>query len=189
MGMELGEQQKFLWEVIMTKWQRLLMQWRSLLIPPGPLGDRARGKLYETFLKRCGSNFKVAHQAFIYSPESLTVGDHVYIGFGSYIGNGTVTLHDEVLIGNHVSITAANHEAKNGSYRFGGSSYDPVVIGRGCWIGGHACILAGVTLGKGCLVAAGAVVTKSQGDHLVLGGVPARVLGEAPTGQQAGGQA
>jgi len=152
---------------------------RILTTPHGARGDRDRGKLHEPFLARHGRNFKVAEQAYIYSPDLLEVGDDVYVGFGSYLGNGPIRLEDEVLIGNHVSITAANHLRKGNSYRFGGSEMDGIIVGRGSWIAAHACITAGVSIGEGCLVAAGAVVTKSFGDNLLIAGVPARAIGAA----------
>lgn len=161
----------------LTGRERLSIKLRGLLVPSGPPGDARRGALYRPYLLSCGQNFKVAEQAFIYSPEKLRAGDHVYVGFCSYLGNGPISLGDEVLIGNHVSITAANHLEKDRSFRFGGSELAEVRIGRGTWIAAHACIMAGVTLGAGCLVAAGAVVTRSFGDRVVLGGVPARVIG------------
>ena len=85
------------------------MKWRLLFVPDGPLGDRTRGRLYEPFLKSYGKNFKVGSQAFIFNPNGLTVGNDVYIGFNAYLGQGDITLKDEVLIGNFVSITASNH--------------------------------------------------------------------------------
>jgi acetyltransferase-like isoleucine patch superfamily enzyme len=50
------------------------------------------------------------------------------------------------------------------------------VIGPNCWIGSKVTILDGVTIGEGCVIAAGSVVTKSFPDYSVIGGVPARVL-------------
>lgn len=163
----------------MTSFGRFLIKLRTIFIPDGPMGDRARGILYEPYLKKCGDNFKVASGAFIYNPSGLSVGKHVYVGFGSYIGAGEVVLEDEVLIGNHVSITASNHVCKNHSYRFGGSEGKPIKIGKGSWLGGHSCILAGVKVPKGSVVAAGAVVTKSvKGENVLIAGVPAKVVKE-----------
>lgn len=160
----------------MTKFWRLYLRIIGLFIPDGPLGDRRRGKLYEPFLKNVGVNFKVASQAMIYNPNGLEVGDHVYIGFNSYLGQGEIILANEVLIGNFVSITASNHLRKGNSYRFGGYESKIVCIGKGTWLGANTCILAGVSIGSGSVVAAGSVVTKSFGDNIVIGGVPAKVL-------------
>jgi maltose O-acetyltransferase len=159
-----------------TAFWRRWMKLRNLLIPSGPAGDRARGRLYEPFLKSFGRNFKVAEQAFIFNPNGLTVGDDVYIGFGSYLGQGEISLEDETLIGDYVSITASNHLRKDGSFRFGGYESKAIRVGRGTWVGAHASLTAGIAIGAGCLVAAGAVVNKSFPENVVLGGVPARTL-------------
>lgn len=160
----------------MTKFWRVYIKLRSLFIPDGPDGDAARGALLRPFLRSAGRNFKVASQAFIFNPNGLSVGDNVYIGFNTYLGQGDVTLEDEVLIGNFVSITASNHLMKDGSYRFGGFEPRPIRIGKGSWIAAHASILAGVTIGRSCLVAAGSVVTRSVPDHTTVAGVPAKPI-------------
>ena len=166
----------------MNKRNRLLFKFRSMLYPAGPSGDSDRGKLYQKYLKSCGKNFKIAEQAFIYSPEKLVVGDNVYIGFSTYLGNGDIHLDDEVLIGNHVSITAANHLRSNGSFRFGGSETKSIKVGAGTWIAAHSCITAGVSIGRGCLVAAGSIVTKNFGDNLLIAGAPAKAIREIQVG-------
>jgi len=163
----------------MNRFWAYVLKVRFAIIPEGPLGDRERGRLMEPFLKSCGKNFKLASQALIYNPNSLEVGNDVYIGFNTYLGQGRIILKDEVIIGNFVSITASNHLKKNGSFRFGGYKAEEIVIGRGSWIGASACILAGVEIGNGTLVAAGSVVTKSFGDNLVIGGCPARIIKES----------
>lgn len=161
----------------MTKFWRYYIKFICFFISDGPDGDLARGNLYRPFLKRCGKNFKLATQAFIYNPSGLSVGDDVYIGFCSYIGQGDVVLEDEVLIGNFVSITASNHLKAEGSYRFGGFEKRDIYIGRGTWIGAHACILAGVRILAGSLVGAGAVVTKSiDSKDAFIVGVPAQLI-------------
>lgn len=160
----------------MNNFFRLVIKWIGFFIPDGPYGDKYRGMLYKPFLKECGENFKVASQAFIFNPNGLSVGDHVYIGFNTYLGQGDITLEDEVLIGNCVSITASNHTKKESSYRFGGYEAKEIIVKRGAWLAGHSSIMAGVTIGEGALVAAGAVVTKDVPAHSMVGGVPAKVI-------------
>ena len=54
----------------------------------------------------------------------------------------------------------------------------PVRIGKNVWIGSHATLLPGVTVGDNAIVAAGAVVTKDVAPNTVVGGVPAREMKE-----------
>ena len=51
-----------------------------------------------------------------------------------------------------------------------------MVIEDGCWVGANVTILKGVTIGRGSVVAAGAVVTRSCPPYSIVGGVPARVI-------------
>ena len=52
----------------------------------------------------------------------------------------------------------------------------PIVVGNNVWIGSHATILKGVTIGDGAIVAAGAVVTKDVPANTIVGGVPAKPI-------------
>jgi len=60
----------------------------------------------------------------------------------------------------------------------GGVRSAPVIIEDRVWIGCQAIILAGVTIGRGSVVAAGAVVTKDVPSGMLVGGNPARVIRE-----------
>jgi len=80
------------------------------------------------------------------------------------------------MMGPNVSIFAATHETSIQSRRDNIEYALPVVIGDDCWIGGHVVILPGVSIGKGCTVAAGSVVTKNVEDWCVVMGTPARVV-------------
>jgi len=148
----------------------------GLLVPNYGWGLRFRGRWVSPTLRRCGRNLKIANLVNIYNPSGLSVGNDVYIGHAVYLGDGEIELSDEVVIGPFCSITGGNHLFRDGSVRFGGYEYKPVRIGRGTWLGGHVSITAGVTVGSGCLIAAGAVVTRDIPDGMVAGGVPATIL-------------
>lgn len=70
----------------------------------------------------------------------------------------------------------ATHETDVRSRRDGVEFARPVTIGDDCCIGGHSVILPGVTIGKGCTVAAGSIVTKDVPDWSVVMGQPAKVV-------------
>ena len=159
-----------------TKWSRFKIQLASMLIANDRHGDRKRGRLYEPYLRSVGKNFKLGYGAFIFNPNQLAVGNDVYIGVMSYIGNGNADLDDEVLIGNHVSITPSNHTAKDGSYRFGIPDSGEICIGKGVWLGAHVCVVSNVTICAGALIAAGSVVTHNVEIRGVYGGVPSKLI-------------
>jgi hypothetical protein len=90
---------------------------------------------------------------------------------------GLVQIGDHNMFGPDVYITDSNHQLGE---RFGPSERPmdrgTVIIGNRCWIGAKSVILKGVRLGDGCVVAAGAVVTRSVEPGAVVAGVPARPI-------------
>jgi acetyltransferase-like isoleucine patch superfamily enzyme len=139
---------------------------------------RVRGAMMRHFLGACGRGFQAGKAVQLNCPDRLSVGARCYLARNVWIqAMGGVTIEDEVVLGPYVVISSTNHGFKNGSTVDGGVHPAPVVIGRGSWIGAHAVITAGVTIGRGNLIAAGAVVTHDTPHDVVMGGVPAKVLG------------
>ena len=109
--------------------------------------------------------------------SQTTLGDHVYANFGlTLIDDGPVRVGDNVMFGPHVTITATGHPVHPDLRREGPQFSASVTIEDDVWIGGQVTILPGVTIGRGSVIAAGAVVTASVPSMVVAGGVPARVL-------------
>jgi acetyltransferase-like isoleucine patch superfamily enzyme len=109
----------------------------------------------------------------------LSVGNHSNIGPYSYIGcSGKITIGNNVMISPRVSIYAENHVFDNPEIlmKEQGVTQAPVIIEDDCWIASNSIILAGVTIGKGSVIAAGSVVTKSVPPYSVVAGVPAKVI-------------
>lgn len=93
-------------------------------------------------------------------------------------GAGGVTIGRDVLIGPGAQLISYQHRYSERDQPISaqGYSYAPTVVEDDVWIGSNAIILAGVTIGRGSVVGAGAVVTKSCAPYSVLAGVPARVI-------------
>ena len=111
--------------------------------------------------------------------EGFICGDHCGLGTNAFYGAaGGITLGNNVIVGNFVSFHSENHNFsdKGIPIRLQGVNHKGIVIGDNCWIGAKATILDGVHIGSGCVIAAGAVVTKSFPDNVVIGGVPARII-------------
>lgn len=102
------------------------------------------------------------------SSLALSGGCYLQAGNGIEIGEGTIWAPN-------VAIVSANHNPAGSDRSW--LQGDPIRIGKNCWIGANAVILAGVELGDETVVGAGAVVTKSfPSGGCVLVGVPARPL-------------
>ncbi len=114
-----------------------------------------------------------------YEPYVM-IGNDVFITFNfTLMAAAPITIHDHVLIASDVMITSENHGMNpelSQSYADTPLDGKPVEIGEGCWLGEKSMIMPGVTLGKRCIVAAGAVVTKSFPDYSLVAGVPARCI-------------
>lgn len=107
--------------------------------------------------------------------RNIKVGKNVFINSGCcFQDQGGIEIGDNVLIGQQVVIATLDHDLipKKRANMFP----SPVKIGNDVWIGAHATILAGVTVGNGAVIAAGAVVTKDVPQNAVVGGVPAKII-------------
>lgn len=92
-------------------------------------------------------------------------------------GTGGVDVEDDTLIGPGVRIISYQHRyARGKTIREQPVDARPIHIGRDVWIGANAIVLAGVKIGDGAIVAAGALVREDVPDHAVVAGVPARIV-------------
>ena len=112
----------------------------------------------------------------------VLLGRNVYIGEDLIISEILEDRHAHVIIGDRVAIaqrvtivTATSPNYSNLSRYFKGIQ-GKVEIQDDAWIGAAAIILPNVTVGRGAIVAAGAVVTKSVPEYTIVGGVPARII-------------
>ena len=121
---------------------------------------------------------------FIESPFHCDYGSHISVGEHFYANFGCVILDAaEVKIGNHckfgqqVGVYTATHPTDATARNAGTEFAKPITLGNNVWIGGHATLLPGITLGDNTVVAAGAVVTKSvEKGNVLLAGNPAKII-------------
>lgn len=112
-----------------------------------------------------------------YSLHKIKIGDGVFINYRcTFSCNEDLVIEDNCTIAMEVSFCTSTHELGNQKQRAGKSIGLPIHIGSGTWIGTRAIILPGVTIGNGCIIAAGAVVNKDCEPNCIYGGVPARKL-------------
>jgi acetyltransferase-like isoleucine patch superfamily enzyme len=108
--------------------------------------------------------------------RKITIGSNTSIGHKCILdGRGRLTIGNSVNISTGVWIWTAEHCVNSDSFQ---ATIASVKIDDYAWISCRVVILPGITVGKGAVVAAGAVVTKSVEPYAIVGGVPAKKIGE-----------
>lgn len=122
--------------------------------------------------------------AQLYRWTELRRGRNITIGAGSIVGSRAtldgrlgITLGTNVNLSSEVAIYTQQHDPRSPTFAAVGG---PVTIHDRAWVSSRTTILPGVTIGEGAVVAAGAIVTRDVEPYAIVGGVPARRIGERP---------
>jgi acetyltransferase-like isoleucine patch superfamily enzyme len=111
----------------------------------------------------------------------VVVGPQTYVGHRCLIyGHAGVTVGRDVLLANDVQLICGNHtfSRRDVPIRAQPPQGAPIVVEDDVWLGASAIVLGGVTVGRGAVVGAGSVVTRSLPPYSIARGVPARVVGQ-----------
>jgi maltose O-acetyltransferase len=109
----------------------------------------------------------------------LTVGQGCWFNLGCHLDlEAPITIGDRVSFGHEVLVMTSTHDVGPSGRRAGALRRAPVTIGDGAWLGSRCTILPGLTIGRGAVVAAGALVTKDVLPDTLVAGVPARAVRE-----------
>lgn len=135
---------------------------------------RVRKALY----RRSGMIFpdssSIHWRAEFYAPERIVIGEGVTIGDSAFLdGRSGLKIGDNVNLGSHVTIYTREHDVDSPLFEETGGR---VTLEDYSWVASHAIVLPGVTIGRGAVVAAGAVVTKDVPPHMIVGGNPAQPI-------------
>ena len=138
--------------------------------------EQAQSEAIRRKLKSCGRDVTLHTPLVIAGAEHVSLGDNVSVGpFVHMWGQGGIRVGDRVMIGAHTAITTLTHDYT--AERMQDTLLErSVSIEDDVWIGGHAVILPGVSIGKGAVIGAGAVATKDVEPYSIVVGVPARPL-------------
>jgi len=144
--------------------------------PGGAVIKAIRYYFCKGLFKSCGRGVNIGSGAHI-PFHKVEIGKNSSIGQCARLG--AVRIGDNVMMGPDVIILSRNHIFGNRLVPMGeqGATEDnPVVISDDVWIAARAIILPGVHIGKGAIVAAGAVVSKDVPEYAIVAGNPARVI-------------
>ncbi len=173
------------WRTADTEQQQRQLDLQAELASVGPTGDPRYAFGEHCFISELAAvqsdRLELGAESYIaahaYVTGTLTAGRNCTINAFSVV-RGEIALGDAVRIGAHTSILAFNHTMSDPDlevFRQPISSRG-ITIGDDVWVGSHAVILDGVTVGAKAVIAAGAVVTKDVPPGAVVGGNPARLI-------------
>lgn len=125
---------------------------------------------------RIGRGSTIHIGANFYNPSNISIGEDTMVGDHAFLdGRASLTIGDHVDIASSVMIYNSEHDLNSSDFH---AIEEDVTIQDYVFIGPRAIILPGVSIGKGAVIAAGAVVTKNVDDFAIVGGVPAKPIGE-----------
>lgn len=156
---------------IMLDFELMLLRWAGHI--PFYL---ARSFFYRLAGVKIGKGSTIHMWANFFQPNGVGIGEDTIIGDHVFLdGRAPLIIGNHVDIASHVLIYNSQHDIDSKDFH---AVTQPVEISDYVFIGPRTIILAGVKIGKGAVVAAGAVVTKDVPEYAVVGGVPAQVIGE-----------
>lgn len=142
-------------------------------------------KLCKQKFNRFGELAQFRPGAYAVSCSQICIGNRVVIRPGCKLFGETphlpisIIIEDDVMLGSDVHIYINNHRFDNINIPIIDQGHYPpkqVILKRGCWIGANCTILPGVEIGENSVVGAGAVVTKSFPNYVLIAGNPARII-------------
>ncbi|QJP07256.1 acyltransferase [Pseudomonas multiresinivorans] len=142
--------------------------------------ERLRNAYYRRIMGiKVGNDTHLSMRLFFtgyHSRCQVSIGDNCVINREIYIDGRTgVEIGNNVNVSFQACLLSLHHDHNSPGFAAIGA---PVIIKDHAWIGARAILLPGVTVGEGAVVAAGAVVTRPVPDYTVVGGVPAKIIGE-----------
>ena len=165
-----------------TKKKKILFLLYSLTAKNLPISQRVliAGK-FRCFWARkiansVGKNVNIERGA-VFGPM-LEIGDNSGVGINCEI-YGPVKIGNDVMMGPEVVFYTRGHRFDRTDITMieqGSTESEPITVGNDVWIGRRVIIMPGVNIGDGCVIGAGAVVTKDIPAYSVVGGVPAKII-------------
>lgn len=142
----------------------------------GKKGIAIRYTLLKALAKECGDNVAIMEGVYLKNVNNMKFGSNISIHAMAYIeGAGGIQFGDNISVANGVTLVSTEHNYSDISrpIKDQGLKMASIIIEDDVWIGSRAVILAGNRIQKGCIIGAGAVVTKDTEKYSVCVGIPA----------------
>ncbi len=180
----------------MTEKEKMLKgEWHNANFDENLLEERQKAELlcYDFNMSKPGSREQISALTKLLGvnlPKGFTVLSPVYFDYGTlthfsegvfvnhgcyFMDGGTIYIGKNVFIGPFCGFYTASHPMNYTDRNKGLERALPIHIGDNCWFGANVSVLQGVTIGSGCVIAAGSVVTLDLPENCLAAGVPASV--------------
>ena len=144
-----------------------------------PSKRKERSKVLKKLLKSEPENLELLSPFMCDYGVNISFGSDVFVNCNSYFMDGAkIIVGDHVFIGPNCGFYTANHPLQYALRNVGLEQALPITIGNHVWLGGNVTVLPGVTIGDGCVIGAGSVVTHDIPKNSVAAGVPCEVKQE-----------
>jgi acetyltransferase-like isoleucine patch superfamily enzyme len=167
-----SERKKSAMNVLRSSLRFLLLQYTGKLP-----SQRLRHWIYrDIYGVKIGQDSVIYNNCELRDPHQIKIGHFTSIGDHCILdGRGGLTIGNSVNLSTGVWIWTMQHQVNDADF---GCESAPVIIEDYAWVSCRTVLLPGVSIGKGAVVAAGAVVTKNVEPYAMVGGVPAKKIGE-----------
>lgn len=134
----------------------------------------------QAYLRACGMKIGkgvcLMRSTSIVRPERIALGDGTIVGAHCFLGGEAgLTIGRNVNISSYAVVLGGRHDVNDPTFA---SILEPIEIEDYAWLATRSTVVGGVRIGRGAVVAAGAVVTKDVAPYAIVGGVPAKKIGE-----------
>lgn len=166
-------------------WWEIRIELRGLFLSlvcwlPTQPGMRLRVRILRRYLAGIGTDAVIQPGLRFTSPEKISIGSNGNLARNVFItGGGGVRIGDWVGFGPDVKVWSVNHrfDDPDRPWLLQGWDHQEVVIEDDVWLGAAVFVMPGVTIGRGAIVSACAVVSKSIPPYAIVAGNPGRIIG------------
>jgi acetyltransferase-like isoleucine patch superfamily enzyme len=148
---------------------------------PSIEGVLIRRMLYRGLCRKLGKNALIYPGVYLTHAYGMEIGDHFSVNSGAVLdGRGGMRIGNSVMIGPHAVLVSSSHQHRNIDAPMNSCDHimQPLVIKDDVWVGANAFIKGGIIIGRGVVIAAGSSVLKDIDDYKIVGGIPARIIGD-----------
>lgn len=121
---------------------------------------------------RIGEGSAVLRGTIVHSPRELVIGNRTNVGWRVVLdARGGIVIGDDCVISSDTQFITGTHDVDSEDFA---AVFSPIVVGDHCWVATRTVVLGGVTMQRGAVAAAGALVCDDVAEAIVVAGIPAR---------------